>query len=145
VSVPEARSGPPGMAGVGRRWGGDAVVVVLADEAPLLRRQLLLALECHPRIEVAAEAPDADVLADVVGVLRPDVAVLGLHLPPDGAGPALAGARQVHGALSAVVVTDPARAQAGAPSPGVAAVSLTDVADHLAAAVVALADQRRRG
>ena len=143
MSTPDQPTGPPGMAGVARRWGGQAVVVVLADEAPLLRRQLLLALEAHPRIEVAAEAPDGDVLADVVARLQPHVVVLGVNLPPDGAGPALAAARRAHGPLSAAVITDPARAQGGLPLPGVATVSLTDVAERLADTVVTLADERR--
>jgi DNA-binding NarL/FixJ family response regulator len=58
--------------------------VLVCDELPLFRRQLVLALEQAPEIEVLGEAPDADVAVMVAEQLAPDVAFLGMRLAPIG-------------------------------------------------------------
>jgi DNA-binding NarL/FixJ family response regulator len=58
--------------------------VLVCDEFPLFRRQLVLALETAADIEVLGEAPDADVAVAVAEQLAPDVAFLGAQLPPIG-------------------------------------------------------------
>jgi DNA-binding NarL/FixJ family response regulator len=58
--------------------------VLVCDEYPLFRRQLLLALEQASDIEVLGEAPDADVALSVAEQLAPDVAFIGMQLPPVG-------------------------------------------------------------
>lgn len=135
-------SDAPEFAGVVRRWGGDAVAVVLAEESSLVRRQLLLALEAHPRVEVAAEAADAEVLVGVLAEVRPHVVVIAGQLPPDGAGAAVMAARRAHPAVRVVVVVD-GREQGSLPLPGVSVVALQEAATQLAPTVVALADERR--
>jgi chemotaxis response regulator CheB len=134
----------PNFAGVERRSGPDVVRVVVAEEAPLLRRQLLLALEEHPRIEVLAEVADAEALVEVVASVRPDAMVLSGHLPPDGPGAATTAARRAHPSIAAVVVEDAGREAGRVPLPGVVAVPIDTAVADVADAVVGLVDARRR-
>jgi DNA-binding NarL/FixJ family response regulator len=67
-----------------RKWHDDVVRVLVCDESPLVRRQVVLALEKAPDIEVLGEAPDGDVAVSVADQLAPDVAFLGTQLEPGG-------------------------------------------------------------
>lgn len=136
-------SDPPGFAGVARRSGPEVVRVVLAEEASLLRRQLLLALEAHPRVVVVAEVPDAEALVAAVAAEDPDAAVVSAHLPPEGSGPAVVAARRARPATAAVVV-DGGAGGSGLPVPGVVDLALEDAVIEVGAVVVRLVDARRR-
>jgi DNA-binding NarL/FixJ family response regulator len=57
---------------------------LVCDEFPLFRRQLVVALEKAGDVEVVGEAPDAEVAVIVAEQLAPDVAFLGLRVPPIG-------------------------------------------------------------
>ncbi|MCD9623321.1 hypothetical protein [Rhabdothermincola salaria] len=136
-------SDAPGFAGVARRWGPDTVRVVLAEEAPLLRRQLLLALESHPRVVVVVEVADAEALVGVVVQETPDAVVVSAHLPPEGSGAAVVAARRAHPPIAAVVVDGGAGGAGSLPVPGVVHLSLDVAVTEVAAAVVRLVDARR--
>ncbi|MCU0309443.1 MAG: hypothetical protein MUE36_00665 [Acidimicrobiales bacterium] len=127
----------PGFAGVERRWGDDAIQVVVAEDESLLRRQLVLALERHPRIEVTAEAVDLVTVTAVIDHLPPHVVVLDARLPPDGAAAAVAALRARHPALGVVVIID--RAGVVPDVPRATLLSRQDVPDRLGDAVAAVA------
>ena len=128
----------PGLAGISRRWGADSVAVVLAEESPLVRRQLLLVLEADPRIEVVAETADAAALVEAVVVTGTRVVVVGSRLPPEGGGQALGACRRAQPLLGAVVV-DGSHSSGGLPVPNVVTVALDDIVGRLAAAVLSVA------
>lgn len=138
-------SDAPGFAGVARRWGPEVIPVVVAEEAALLRRQLVLVLEEHPRIEVVAEAVDLETLVDAVQFHRPTVVVVDGRLPPDGGGAAVDAVVLCDPSVRAVVVSDveeSLRAYAGS---GVVEVARAAVVGGLALAVVAVADDGTPG
>jgi DNA-binding NarL/FixJ family response regulator len=60
------------------------VRVVVFDESPLFRRQLIVALERHSDIEVMAEAASSDTAIAITAEMAPDVAFLTMRLPPVG-------------------------------------------------------------
>jgi CheY-like chemotaxis protein len=128
----------PGLGGIARRWGPDAIAVVVAEEAPLVRRQLLLLLEAHPRIEVVAEATDAEAMIEAVITSGSRLVVVGAHLPPEGGGTAVAACRRAQPSLAAVVVDGHGLA-AGLPLPRVVTIALDEAPHRLADAVVAVA------
>jgi hypothetical protein len=128
----------PGLGGLARRWGPDAIAVVVVEEAPLVRRQLLLLLEAHPRIEVVAEASDAEAMIEAVITNGSRLVVVGAHLPPEGGGPAVVACRRAQPSLAAVLV-DGHGASAGVPLPRVVTVPLDEAPERLADAVVGVA------
>ena len=128
----------PGLAGLARRWGPDCIPVVVAEEAPLVRRQLLLLLESHPRIEVVAEATDAAVLIDAVVATGTRLVVVGSRLPPEGGGPAVIACRRAQPSLGAVVV-DGHGTSGGLPLPKVVTIALDEAPEQLVDAVLAVA------
>jgi DNA-binding NarL/FixJ family response regulator len=67
--------------------------VLVCDEFPLFRRQVVLALERADDIEVLGEAPDAEVARTVAEQMAPDVVLLGRRLPPTGGLPTAAALR----------------------------------------------------
>lgn len=136
-------SDAPGLAGVTRRWGPDTVSVVLAEEAPLLRRQLLLALESHPRINVVAEAADTETLGAEVAAEHPDAVVVSGHLPPQGPGAATVTIRRAAPGAAIVVVAPEGEGAGALPLPGVVHLSLADAVAQVAEATVALVDRRK--
>lgn len=58
--------------------------MLVLDESPLFRRQLIVALERHPDVEVMAEAADSETAIRRTAELGPDVAFLTMRLPPIG-------------------------------------------------------------
>jgi len=58
----------------------DTISVVIVDDHPLYRLALADAVRKHPRAELVAEAADAPRAIDVILELRPDVAILDVHL-----------------------------------------------------------------
>jgi two-component system response regulator DesR len=128
----------PGLAGITRRWGADAIPVVVAEEAPLVRRQLVLLLEADPRIEVAAEAADAESMIEAVITSGSRMVVVGVNLPPEGGGVAVSACRRAQPSLAAVLV-DGHGTSAGVPLPRVVTVALDEAPDRLTDAVVAVA------
>lgn len=136
-------SDAPGFAGVDRRDGPDVVRVVLAEEAPLLRRQLLLALEAHPRVVVVAEVTDAEALVGAVAGEQPDAVVVSAHLPPEGAGPAVVAARRAQPSTAAVLVDGGRTGGGSLPVPGVVHLPLETAVAEVGDAVARLVDARR--
>jgi|GEM_PF-1591001 len=131
-------TGAPGFAGVDRRSGEGIVRVVLGEDESLLRRQLLLALEAHPRIEVLAEVIDTDMLVQAVQGGLPDVVVLDARFPPAGILEAVVALRAVLPVVAVVVITD---AGLDAPAmPDLVEVPRQEAGVVLAATVVAVAD-----
>lgn len=57
--------------------------VVVADDAPLLRRGIATVLS-DAGLDVVAQVADADELLSTVRALRPDVAVVDIRMPPGG-------------------------------------------------------------
>jgi DNA-binding NarL/FixJ family response regulator len=57
------------------------VTVVVADDQSAVREGLVLLLGTLPGIEVAGEAADGDAAVDLVGQLRPMVALMDLNMP----------------------------------------------------------------
>lgn len=130
----------PGFAGVERRWGDDVIRVVLGEDESLLRRQLLLTLEEHPRLVVTAEVVDVDTLLHAVGDDVPHVAVLDARLPPGGVDAAVTALRHAHPEVAVVVVFD--ASATAADLPGRFHVNRHDAGTDLASAVVAAAEGR---
>lgn len=58
--------------------------MLVLDESPLFRRQLIVALERHPDVEVMAEAADSETAIRQTAELSPDVVFLTLRLPSLG-------------------------------------------------------------
>jgi hypothetical protein len=133
-------SDAPGFAGVPRRWGPEVVSVVVAEEAALLRRQIVLVLEEHPRIEVVAEAVDLESLVDAVQSHRPAVVVIDGRLPPSGGADAFDAVVLCHPAVRAVVISDVGDSLTTVSGSGVVEVPRDAVAGRLALSVVAVAD-----
>jgi DNA-binding NarL/FixJ family response regulator len=90
-----------------RKWHDGVLRVLVCDEFPLFRRQVVIALEAAPDIEAVAEAPDAEVARSSAEMTAPDVVVLGTHLPPDGGVAAATRLREVLPAVEMVLVVDP--------------------------------------
>ncbi len=130
----------PGFAGVERRWGDEVIRVVVGEDESLLRRQLLLTLEDHPRLVVTAEVVDVDTLLRAVGEDVPHVVVLDARLPPGGAGAAIAELARAHPEVAVVVVFDASTTEADLP--GRHHVNRHDAGTDLADAVVAAAEGR---
>ncbi|MEZ5179580.1 MAG: response regulator transcription factor [Acidimicrobiales bacterium] len=55
--------------------------VLIADDHPMFRDGLRVALAADPGIEVVGEAPDGDVVVDLAAELQPDVVIMDLNLP----------------------------------------------------------------
>ncbi|WP_334143789.1 response regulator transcription factor [Rhabdothermincola sp.] len=81
--------------------------VLVLDESPLFRRQLIVALERHPDIEVIGEAADADTGLRRTAELIPDVAVLTMRLPPIGGRRAAVSLREVAPVVEVLIVVGP--------------------------------------
>ena len=61
--------------------------VVVADDHPVYRGAIVAIVEGHPELELAGEADDGRAALELIGSLRPDVAVLDLRMPNlDGIG-----------------------------------------------------------
>jgi two-component system, NarL family, nitrate/nitrite response regulator NarL len=61
--------------------------VVVADDHPVYRGAIVAIVEGHPELELAGEADDGRAALELIGSLRPDVAVLDLRMPNlDGMG-----------------------------------------------------------
>ena len=90
-----------------RKWHDGVLRVLVCDEFPLFRRQVVIALEEAPDIEVVAEAPDAEVARSAAEQTAPDVVVLGTHVPPDGGVATAAMLRTVLPAVEMVLAVDP--------------------------------------
>jgi DNA-binding NarL/FixJ family response regulator len=138
-------SDAPGFAGVERRWGPEVVSVVVAEEAALLRRQLVLVLEAHPRIEVVAEAVDVESLVEVVQFHRPTVVVIDGRLPPGGGEAAVDAVVLCHPVVRAIVISETQDSLTALAGSGVAEVPREAVMTGLAEAVVAVADDEASG
>jgi DNA-binding NarL/FixJ family response regulator len=83
------------------------VRVLVCDEFPLFRRQVVLALEQAPDIEVIGEAPDTDTARFVGQQIGPDVALLGTHLPPFGGVRTAAALRETLPNIEMALAIDP--------------------------------------
>lgn len=81
--------------------------VLVLDESPLFRRQLIVALERHPDIEVIGEASEADTGLRRTAELLPDVAILTMRLPPMGGRRAAAFLREVAPGIEVLIVVGP--------------------------------------
>lgn len=81
--------------------------VLVADEFSLFRRQLILALEAAPDIEVMAEAGESALALDQVRIFAPDVVFLGSHLPPTNGVRTGNAIRKVLPTTELVIVLDP--------------------------------------
>ncbi|HEY3185881.1 MAG TPA: response regulator transcription factor, partial [Solirubrobacteraceae bacterium] len=55
--------------------------VLVVDDFPLVRDGLIASLEVDPNIEVVGEAADGREGLDLARELRPDVAVIDMHMP----------------------------------------------------------------
>jgi DNA-binding NarL/FixJ family response regulator len=79
---------------------------LVCDESALFRRQMVIALEADPYIEVVAEAPDSD--AARAGALQhaPDVAVVSADLPPLGGDRTTLAVRETNPGLMVLLVYD---------------------------------------
>lgn len=68
---------------------GDEIRIVLADDHPIVRSGLRLAIESDPALRVVAEAGDGQEALEQIRTHRPDVAVLDIEMPGlDGLGAA---------------------------------------------------------
>lgn len=69
-----------------------AVSVLVIDDHPLVRAGVRASLEPHPEVKVVGEAADVESAIQAVRDLRPDVALLDIHLPggSGGGGPEVA-------------------------------------------------------
>jgi len=66
---------------VGRsKWSDGTISVLVCDESARFRRELIVALEASPTIEVMAEADDAESVVGQVQEAAPDVVWLGLRM-----------------------------------------------------------------
>lgn len=61
----------------------NAIRVLVADDHPVVRMGLTMALDAQPDIDVVGEAKDIESLTAQVAATRPDVIVLDLELEPD--------------------------------------------------------------
>lgn len=122
--------------------------VLVCDEFPLFRRQVVLALEAAPDIEVIGEAPDTDTARNVAQQIGPDVAVLGTHLPPYGGVRTAAALREALPGIGMALAIDPdnereARELGRAVRAGVTAVIPRDaVAGHAVSVTRSLVHRR---
>jgi two-component system nitrate/nitrite response regulator NarL len=57
------------------------VTVLVADDHPLFRRGIARAVRRHPALELVGEAVDGTEALELIGALRPDVAVLDFRMP----------------------------------------------------------------
>jgi DNA-binding NarL/FixJ family response regulator len=65
----------------------DAIRVLIADDHPVVRKGLRMAIEEDAGLCVVAEAPDGEIAVAQIAELRPDVAVLDIDMPRlDGLG-----------------------------------------------------------
>jgi DNA-binding NarL/FixJ family response regulator len=118
---------------------------VVCDEFSLFRRQLVLALEEAPDVEVMAEAGDADLAIEQARRLTPDVVLLGVHLPPTGGVRAGAAIRAVLPTTELVIILDPdddTQLLRGVNAGASAFVPRESVAKHAAMIVRACASRR---
>jgi DNA-binding NarL/FixJ family response regulator len=65
----------------GARSSGHKVSVLIADGDALTRRRVRLMLETQPDFDVVGEADQGELALDLARVLRPDLLLLGAHLP----------------------------------------------------------------
>jgi two-component system, NarL family, nitrate/nitrite response regulator NarL len=63
------------------RASADPIRVLVADDHPLFRRGLARAIERRPGLELVGEAVDGDEALELIGLLRPDVAVVDVRMP----------------------------------------------------------------
>jgi DNA-binding NarL/FixJ family response regulator len=89
------------------KWHDGVLRVLVCDEFPLFRRQVVIALEAAPDVDVVGEAPDADVARAGAEHATPDVIVLGTRLPPGGAASAAVLLRRLVPAVEMVLAVDP--------------------------------------
>jgi PAS domain S-box-containing protein len=74
--IREARRETPARAGDGKR-----IRVLLADDHPVVRRGLALALKEQPDMEVVAEAQDGLQAVEMVSRFQPDVVIMDVKMP----------------------------------------------------------------
>ena len=70
------------------------ITVLVADDEAMVRSALVDALALHPMVRVVAVAADADEAIRMSGDVRPDVAILDVHMPRGGGPAAARGIRQ---------------------------------------------------
>lgn len=78
----------------------------MCDESALFRRQMVIALEADPRIEVVAEAPDSDAARGGALQHAPDVAVVSGDLPPLGGDRTTLAVRETNPGVMVILVYD---------------------------------------
>ena len=55
--------------------------ILIADDHPIFRKGLLQVIEADARLKVVAEADDGATAFEQIRVLKPDIAVLDIHMP----------------------------------------------------------------
>jgi DNA-binding NarL/FixJ family response regulator len=55
--------------------------ILIAEDHPVVRKQVRMVLECYPQFEVIAEAQDGAEAIEYAMRLKPDVVVLNLNMP----------------------------------------------------------------
>ena len=88
------------------------VSVLVCEEAPRFRRELIVALEASPNIEVMAEADDGDTVVGQVQEAAPDVVWLGLRLSGSSGVRLTAAIRELVPSARVVVVAGPGDGEA---------------------------------
>jgi len=109
--------------------------VLVCDESPRFRRELIVALEASPSIEVMAEADDADTVVGQVQEAAPDVVWLGLRLTGSSGVQLTAAICELVPSARVVVVAGPADADARRRAVKAGAVGLVDRDDAVLRAV----------
>jgi DNA-binding NarL/FixJ family response regulator len=107
VSGYEAAGGATFARDQRRKWHDATLHVLVCDEFSLFRRQLVLALEAAPDIEIVGEAGDSEAALDLATSGAPDVVFVGIQLPPHGGLRTASAIREVLPLTEVVVAFDP--------------------------------------
>lgn len=90
-----------------RKWSDATISVLVCDDVAYWRRQVTVALESSPSIEVMAELDDGDAVLQLVTESAPDVVWLGLRLPGPSGPRLIAAIREIVPSARVVAVANP--------------------------------------
>jgi two-component system nitrate/nitrite response regulator NarL len=117
------------------KWSDGITSVLVCDESAWFRRQLIVALEASPGIEVMAEADDAESVVGEIREAAPDVVWLGLRLSGYSGVRLTSAIREMVPTARVVVVAGPEDAEVRARALQAGAVGLVARDDAIAVAV----------
>jgi DNA-binding NarL/FixJ family response regulator len=90
-----------------RKWHDGVIHALVCDEFSLFRRQLIVALESGPDVEIVGEAGDSDSALELARSGAPDVVFLGTQLPSWGGVRTGSAIRELLPLSQLVVIFDP--------------------------------------